>query len=95
LGDILADCRVEIGIESNQRKEALKILVRKLLLFCKKAAKNFLESRLGLFTANAPSRDSKKFFRRFFQKAVLFTGVALWAFDTTRNIRHSDGSGPQ
>jgi hypothetical protein len=54
LGDILADCRVEIGIESNQRKEALKILVRRLLLFCKKAAKNFLESGAGAFYRQGP-----------------------------------------
>jgi hypothetical protein len=51
--------------------------VREVLLFCKKAAKNFLNLGLGRFTANATSPDSRKFLRRFFQKAALFAGMSL------------------
>jgi hypothetical protein len=46
--------------------------VKRVLLFCKKAAKNFLNLGLGRFAANATGPDSRKFLRRFFQKAALF-----------------------
>jgi hypothetical protein len=43
-----------------------KIGRREVLLFCKKAAKNFFNWGQGLLAANAVRPDSKQFLRRFF-----------------------------
>jgi hypothetical protein len=44
--------------------------VREALLFCKKAAKTIVNLGQGRFAASATGPDSRKFLRRFFQKAV-------------------------
>jgi hypothetical protein len=49
--------------------------VKEVLLFCKKAPKTFVNLGLGLLAANATSPESRKFLRRFFQKAALLTPV--------------------
>jgi hypothetical protein len=51
--------------------------VKEVLLFCKKAAKNFFNLGLGRLAANASVPDSKKFLRRFFQKAAFLASLSF------------------
>jgi hypothetical protein len=55
------------------------MLVREVLLFCKKAAKNFFKSGRWRVAANASGPDSRKFLRRFFKKRLFPPGSFLEA----------------
>jgi hypothetical protein len=55
--------------------------LRNYCFFVKKQQKTFIILRLGLLAANATDPDSRKFLRRFFQKAALLAWVFIQGYE--------------